>query len=84
MELIRDRHGILTGTIREIAGKRERLYTPVGKAVADYDDVTRATYRSSPRTCRAISIRNARRFFHECSASLKPPAISSYGWLEEQ
>lgn len=44
MELIRDRHGILTGTIREIAGKRERLYTPAGKAVADYDAVTRATY----------------------------------------
>jgi hypothetical protein len=44
MELIRDRHGILVGTIREIAGKRERLSTPVGKAVADYDSVTRATY----------------------------------------
>jgi hypothetical protein len=44
MELIRNKHGKLTGIIREIAGERERLYTPTGKAVADYDRVTRATY----------------------------------------
>jgi hypothetical protein len=44
MELIRDRHGILVGTIRELAGGRERLYTPTGKAIADYDSVTGATY----------------------------------------
>ncbi len=30
--------------IRELAGGRERLYTPTGKAVADYDSATRATY----------------------------------------
>jgi len=44
MELIRNKHGKLTGIIREIAGERERLYTPTGKAVADYDRVTQATY----------------------------------------
>jgi hypothetical protein len=44
MELIRNKHGKLTGVIRELAGGRERLYTPTGKAIADYDSATRATY----------------------------------------
>jgi hypothetical protein len=44
MELIRNKHGKLTGVIRELAGGRERLYTPTGKAIADYDSVTGATY----------------------------------------
>lgn len=33
MELVRDKHGRLTGVVREIAGGRERLYTPQGEAV---------------------------------------------------
>lgn len=49
MELIRDRHGILTGTIRVIAGNRERLCTPTGKAIADFDAVTKATYNTDRR-----------------------------------
>jgi len=44
MQILRDRNGRQQGVIREIAGKRERLYTPEGKAVADYDPVTRTTY----------------------------------------
>ena len=49
MQILRDRNGKLQGVIREIAGKRERLYTPAGKAVADYDDVTGATYDTDRR-----------------------------------
>ena len=48
MELIRNKHGKLTGVIRELAGERERLYTPTGKAIADYDSVTGATYDTDP------------------------------------
>jgi hypothetical protein len=44
MQILRDKTGRQQGVIREIAGKRERLYTPAGKAVADYDGVTDATY----------------------------------------
>lgn len=49
MELIRDKHGRLTGIIRELAGRRERLYTAAGKAIADHDQVTRATYDTDRR-----------------------------------
>jgi hypothetical protein len=44
MELIRDKQGRLTGVIREIAGGRERLYTPQGEAIADYSPETDLTY----------------------------------------
>jgi hypothetical protein len=49
MELIRDKHGRLTGVIREIAGGRERLYTPQGEAVADYSPETDLTYDTNRR-----------------------------------
>jgi len=49
MELIRDKHGKLTGIIRDLAGKKERLYTPTGTPIADYDQVTRATYDTDRR-----------------------------------
>lgn len=44
MELSRDKHGRLTGVIREVAGARERLYTPQGEAIADYSPLTDLTY----------------------------------------
>jgi hypothetical protein len=49
MELIRDKHGRLTGVIREISGGRRRLSTPTGEAIADYDPITRATYDTDRR-----------------------------------
>jgi hypothetical protein len=49
MQILRDKNGRQQGVIREIAGNRERLYTPTGKAVADYDGVTRATYDTDRR-----------------------------------
>ncbi len=49
MELIRDRHGVLTGIVREVAGGRRRLYKPTGEAIADYDPITRATYDTDRR-----------------------------------
>ena len=49
MQILRNKNGRQQGVIREIAGKRERLYTPAGKTVADYDDVTGATYDSDRR-----------------------------------
>jgi hypothetical protein len=49
MELIRDKHGRLTGVIREIAGGRERLYKPTGEAVADYSLETDLTYDTQRR-----------------------------------
>lgn len=49
MELIRDKHGRLTGVIREVAGGRERLYTPQGEAIADYSPVTGLTYDTDRR-----------------------------------
>jgi hypothetical protein len=49
MELIRDKHGRLTGVIREIAGGRERLYTPQGEAIADYSPETDLTYDTQRR-----------------------------------
>jgi len=49
MELIRDKHGRLTGVIRETAGGRERLYTPQGEAIADYSSVTGFTYDTAWR-----------------------------------
>jgi hypothetical protein len=49
MQILRDKNGRQQGVIREIAGKRERLYTPAGKAVADYDGVTGATYDTDRR-----------------------------------
>ena len=49
MELIRDKHGRLTGVIREIAGGRERLYKPTGEAVADYSPATDLTYDTQRR-----------------------------------
>ena len=49
MELIRDKHGRLTGVVREIAGGRERLYTPQGEAIADYSLVTGLTYDTDRR-----------------------------------
>lgn len=49
MQILRDKNGRQQGVIREMAGKRERLYTPAGKAVADYDGVTGATYDTDRR-----------------------------------
>ena len=49
MQILRDKTGRQQGVIREIAGKRERLYTPDGKAVADYDRKTDATYDTDRR-----------------------------------
>jgi hypothetical protein len=49
MELIRDKHGRLTGVIREIAGGQERLYTPQGEAIADYSPETDLTYDTQRR-----------------------------------
>jgi hypothetical protein len=49
MELIRDKDGRLTGVIREIAGGRERLYTPQGEAIADYSPETDLTYDTQRR-----------------------------------
>ena len=49
MELIRDKHGRLTGVIREVAGGRERLYTPQGEAIADYSPTTNLTYDTDRR-----------------------------------
>ena len=49
MELIRDKHGRLTGVIREIAGGRERLYKPTGEAIADYSPRTNLTYDTDRR-----------------------------------
>lgn len=49
MELIRDKRGRLTGVIREVAGGRERLYTPQGEAVADYFPETGLTYDTDRR-----------------------------------
>jgi hypothetical protein len=49
MELIRDKHGRLTGVIREIGGGRERLYTPQGEALADYSPETDLTYDTQRR-----------------------------------
>ena len=49
MELIRDKHGRLTGVIRETAGGRERLCTPQGEAIADYSPETDLTYDTQRR-----------------------------------
>ena len=49
MQILRDKTGRQQGVIREIAGGRERLYTPDGKAVADYDRKTDATYDTDRR-----------------------------------
>jgi len=48
MELIRDKHGRLTGVIREVGG-RERLYRPTGEAIADYSPRTNLTYDTDRR-----------------------------------
>jgi hypothetical protein len=48
MELIRDKHGRLTGVIRKLGG-RERLYKPTGEAVADYSPETDLTYDTQRR-----------------------------------
>jgi hypothetical protein len=49
MQILRDKTGRQQGVIREIAGGRKRLYTPDGKAVADYDQKTDATYDTDRR-----------------------------------
>ena len=49
MRILRDNTGRQQGVTREIAGKRERLYTPAGRAVADYDPITDATYSTDRR-----------------------------------
>jgi hypothetical protein len=48
MDLIRDKHGRLTGVVRKIAGGA-RLYTPQGEAVADYSPATELTYDTQRR-----------------------------------
>jgi len=49
MKLIRDKHGRLTGVIREIAGGKDRLYKQTGEAVADYPPATGLTYDGQRR-----------------------------------
>lgn len=44
MDILRDKTGRQQGVIRKLAGDRRRLYQPDGKAVADYDAHTDATY----------------------------------------
>ena len=49
MKILRDKTGRQQGVTREIAGKRERLYSPAGKPIADYDPRTDATYDTDRR-----------------------------------
>ena len=44
MEILRDKNGKQQGTIREIAGGRERLYDRAGSAIATYRPNTNYTY----------------------------------------
>jgi hypothetical protein len=49
MSILRDNTGRQQGLIRKLAGNRERLYSPAGKAIADYDPRTDATYDTDRR-----------------------------------